>query len=78
VRLLNCNYEFVLLRGEDIALEENLTILLPGGEMRCTASPARAGLYRVDNWEELLFGGQFDALFAQENRPRAEKEPVYA
>lgn len=63
VYLVDCNYKYVLLRKEAIPLPETLAILIPGGRMLCSAVKDREGLYRVENWEELLFNGRFEALF---------------
>ncbi len=64
VRIINCNYEYVLLQAETASLSEQMTLLLPQGEMQCSAVPAREGLYHVDNWQELLFARSFETLFA--------------
>lgn len=63
VRLLNSNYEYVLLEKVEGALEDRLTIVIPKGSMECVATGDKPGLYYVENWEELLFGGQYEALF---------------
>ena len=60
---MNSNYEYVLLEKVEGALEDRLTIVIPKGNMECVATGDKPGLYYVENWEELLFGGQYEALF---------------
>lgn len=63
VRLINCNYEYVLLEEEE-DLPEKLKLLLPGSPhfMKCVKTHEKPGLYRVLNWKELLFHDGFKQL----------------
>ena len=77
VRLLNCNFEFVLLEDPNDELDNALEILLPDGIMRCSRVPGgKSGLYQVDNWEELLFHDQFHPLFEQAKKHQTPQEPA--
>lgn len=65
VRMVDCNYEFVILSGEEgCGLRQKLKIVLPNGIMCCSKAGQKEGLYHVDNMEELLFCGAYDELFA--------------
>ncbi len=65
VRMIDCNYEFVVLSCEEgYALKPKMQIVLQGGIMCCSKIGEKEGLYHVDNMEELLFHGVFDRLFA--------------
>lgn len=74
VHALNCNYEYILL--QDVT-RESLDLLIPGSEatMHCVRSDTKQGLYRVENWRELLFANAYDALFG---KTAASKEPARA
>ena len=51
----------------------------PGGVMICRQVEGKAGLYQIENWQELLFNGVFDTLFAQADYALPEeKEPAPA
>lgn len=63
---VDCNYEYIMLKDE-IGLPEHMDILIPGSDfvMHCTKSKLRVGLYRIQNWEELLFQDAFAVLFGE-------------
>lgn len=65
VRVLNCNYEYILLDNSDNTLGNSLVLILPGSgrQMQCIDSGLKPGLYKVENWQELLFDGAFEQLF---------------
>ena len=65
VYVQNCNYEYLLVK-EETTLPEVLEIRIPGSDalMKCIKMGNKAGLYRLDNWKELLFSDAFDQLFA--------------
>lgn len=61
----NCNYEYLLIK-EEMNLPEAMEIRIPGSNdvMKCIKAGNKAGLYRLDNWKELLFSDAFDLIFA--------------
>lgn len=63
VRLINCNYEYVLLEAEK-ELPEKLELPLSGSPytLKCVKAQEKPGLYRVANWKELLFKDAFKLL----------------
>lgn len=63
---VDCNYEYLMLRA-DGGLPEELELLIPGTgvTMKCVKSNLRVGLYRIENWEELLFQDAFAVLFGK-------------
>lgn len=65
VYVQNCNYEYLLIK-EETNLPEQLKIRIPGSDalMNCIKMKNKSGLYRLDNWKELLFSDVFDLLFA--------------
>ncbi|WP_243125343.1 glycosyltransferase family 2 protein [Clostridium transplantifaecale] len=71
VYVQNCNYEYLLVK-EETTLPEVLEIRIPGSDslMKCVKMGNKAGLYRLDNWKELLFSDAFDLLFAQVEEKR--------
>ena len=42
--------------------------------MICREVEGKAGLYQIENWQELLFNGVFDTLFAQVNHVLPEEK----
>lgn len=72
VRAVNCNYEYIFLEaplGGSLGSVVELTV--PHGEdtMHCKAEPSKPGLYRVENWRDLLFDNVYEVLF---NLPKRE------
>lgn len=79
VRIVDCNYEFARLEAVDAILLPYEQVKAPGGVMICRQVEGKAGLYQIENWQELLFNGVFDTLFAQVNYALSEeKEPAPA
>lgn len=64
VRVLNCNYEYLLVSGE--GLPETMELKIPDNEnvLKCRYTGKKAGLYQVENWKELVFDDAFVGLFA--------------
>ena len=65
MRVVDCNYEFARLEAVDAILLPYEQVKAPGGVMICRQVEGKAGLYQIENWQELLFNGVFDTLFAQ-------------
>ena len=79
VRIVDCNYEFARLEAVDAILLPYEQVKAPGGVMICRQVEGKAGLYQIENWQELLFNGVFDTLFAQADYALPEeKEPAPA
>ena len=79
VRVVDCNYEFARLEAVDAILLPYEQVKAPGGVMICRQAEGKAGLYQIENWQELLFNGVFDTLFAQADYALPEeKEPAPA
>ena len=77
VRIVDCNYEFARLEAVDAILLPYEQVKAPGGVMICRQAEGKAGLYQIENWQELLFNGVFDTLFAQADYALPEeKEPA--
>ena len=64
VHVVNCNYEYILLDEANLK-PGSMKLIIPGCElnMHCTEEKVKAGLYRIENWQELLFAGAYDKLF---------------
>lgn len=64
VRVLNCNYEYLLVSGD--SLPETMEFKLPenGNILRCRYTGKKPGLYQVENWKELVYEDAFAGLFA--------------
>ena len=67
------------LEAVDAILLPYEQVKAPGGVMICRQAEGKAGLYQIENWQELLFNGVFDTLFAQADYALPEeKEPAPA
>lgn len=74
VHVVNCNYEYIFLEvPPGGTLRPVMELVVPGGDktMHCKAQEFKSGLYRVENWRDLLFANVYEVLF---NLPKAEPE----
>lgn len=66
IQAVNCNYEYIFLKQQPGESPDSLVeLVIPGADqmMKCKAETAKPGLYRIENWQELLFSNVYDQLF---------------
>lgn len=73
VRVLNCNYEYLLAAGSK--LPDTMELKIPGNEyiLKCRYTDQKPGLYRIENWKELVFSDAFSGLFVSEKQESQEE-----